>query len=86
MGGNLDKKLEKLYRKPIPNDIMFDEIVAISEHFGCFIDYGGNHVKIVYKGSFSRVIPIPRHGKTVQEVYIKQVKELIDRIREEKSK
>ncbi len=86
MGGNLDKKMEKLYRKPIPNDMTFNEISAIAEHFGCIIDAGGNHLKIVYKGSFMRVIPIPRHGKTVQEAYVKQVKDLIDKIREEQSK
>lgn len=71
-----------MYRKPIPNDITFDEVVSIMTHFGCIIEYGGNHPKIVCK-QYSRVIPIPKHGKTVGEAYIKQLKDLLDLLRSE---
>lgn len=51
-------------------------------HFGCILDSGGNHPKIVYP-KLGYVIPVPKHGKCVGEVYIKQLKDLLDMIREE---
>jgi UDP-N-acetylglucosamine pyrophosphorylase len=76
----IDKLLKKFYEKPIPNDITFDEAMRIMKHFGCIIENGGNHTKVVCKQP-PRVIPIPRHGKNVEEAYIKQLKELLDLIR-----
>lgn len=80
--GTIDKRLRKFYKKPIPNDITFDEVKAISEHFGCIVIGGGNHMKVVHRAS-GTVIPIPRHGKTVKEAYIKQLKNLFDSIQED---
>lgn len=78
----IEKRLKKFYRKPIPNDITFDEVQALAEYFGSTIVGGGNHMKIVHSSS-GTVIPIPRHGKTVKEAYIKQLKVLFDKIKEE---
>lgn len=78
----IEKRLKKFYRKPIPNDITFDEVQALAEYFGCTVVGGGNHMKIVHSSS-GTVIPIPRHGKTVKEAYIKQLKALFDKIKEE---
>ncbi len=78
----IDKLLEKLYRKPVPNDIRISEAKKIVEHFGCITTSGGRHpLKIVHKET-GTVIPIPHHGDTVGEVYIGQIKKLIDRIKE----
>lgn len=78
----IEKRLKKFYRKPIPNDITFDEVQALAEYFGCIVVGGGNHMKVVHQSS-GTVIPIPRHGKTVKEAYIKQLKVLFDKIKEE---
>ena len=78
-----DKMLSKLYRKPIPNDIRVDEIVRIVKYYGCVIEPGGKHqMKIIYKPT-GTVIPIPSHGDLVAEVYIKQIKLLIEEIKGE---
>ena len=82
---SIEKRLEKLYRKPVPNDITFHELESIAKYFGCIVDSGGNHSKIIYKGSFNKVIPIPRHKKTVDEVYIIQFKQLLEQIKEANS-
>ena len=47
------------------------------------VEPGSCHMKIIYK-EFGSVIPIPRHGKTVEEAYIKELKKLFARIKEEK--
>lgn len=78
----VEKRLKKFYRKPIPNDITFDEVQTLAEYFGCIVVGGGSHMKVVHKSS-GTVIAIPRHGKTVKEIYIKQLKVLFDRIKEE---
>ena len=78
----IDKRLKKLYKKPVPNDITFEEIEAIAQYLGCNVVSGGNHMKVVYVAT-GTVIPIPRHGKTIGEAYIKQLKILFDSIMEE---
>ncbi len=79
----IDKYLEKLYKKPVPNDMRVAEIEKIVRAFGCIVVSGGRHqMKIVHKPT-GTVIPIPSHGDTVAEAYIKEIKKLIDRIKEE---
>lgn len=78
----IEKRLKKFYRKPIPNDITFEEVATLAEYFGCTVVGGGNHMKVIYQ-PFGSVIPIPRHGKTVKEAYIKQLKLLFDKIQQE---
>lgn len=76
----LDKALEKFYKKPIPNDITYDEVIYIARKMGCTITDGGKHpIKVVHKPT-GTIIPIPRHGKYVKEAYIKQLKDLFDEI------
>ena len=79
----LDKLLAKLYKKPIPNDIRVDEVETIVKAFGCIVVSGGRHqMKIVHKPT-GTVIPIPSHGDTVAEAYIKEIKVMLDKIRGE---
>ncbi len=79
----LDKLLAKLYKKPIPNDIRVDEVEKIVKAFGCIVVSGGRHqMKIVHKPT-GTVIPIPSHGDTVAEAYIKEIKKMLDKIRGE---
>ena len=80
----LNKLLKKLYRKPIPNDMRIDEIEKIVKAYGCIIVSGGRHqMKIVHRQT-GTVIPIPSHGDTVAEAYIKEIKALLDMIEGEK--
>ena len=41
----IEKRLKKFYRKPIPNDITFEEIEVIAKYYGCQVSTGGNHSK-----------------------------------------
>lgn len=77
----LDKALEKFYRKPIPNDITIDDVIYLATQFGCIIKSGGKHpIKVIHIES-GTVIPIPIHGKYVKEAYIRELKNLFDEIR-----
>ena len=75
----IEKLKEKFFKKPIRNDLSFDEICKLSHAYGCIVEAGGNHIHIVHPQS-GTVIPIPRHGKNVGEAYIKQLKKLFDSI------
>ena len=76
----LEKLKNKLYEKPVRNDLTIDEVVRLAKAYGCTIVTGGNHqIRIVHRGT-GRVIPLPSHGKTVKEAYIMELKELFDEI------
>lgn len=75
----LKKLIDKFYSKPIRNDITFSEVEKLASAYGCKVMSGGKHLRIVHPES-GRIIPIPRHGKTVEEAYIKQLKELFNYI------
>lgn len=77
----LQKLIAKFYSKPIRNDITFAEVETLAAAYGCIVKSGGKHMRVVHIPSGS-VIPIPRHGKTVGEAYIKQLKDLFDSIGE----
>ena len=57
--GTIEKRIKKFYRKPIPNDITFDDVEALANYFGCIIATGGNHSKKVVHKESGTVIPIP---------------------------
>ena len=76
----LDKLKEKFNAKPIPNDISFDEVERLANAYGCRVISGGKHSKKVVDVPSGTVIPIPMHGKYVQEAYIKELKDLFAEI------
>ena len=76
----IDKLKEKLYSKPIRNDMTYQEIVTLARYYGCRVESGGKQPISVSYPSLGRVIPIPRHGSCVKEAYIKQLKILFDEI------
>lgn len=78
----IEKRLKKFYRKPIPNDITFEDVEAIAHYFGCVIVTGGNHSQKVVHRESGTVIPIPMHGKCIGEAYVKELKQLFDSIKE----
>ena len=76
-----DKAIDKFYKKPVPNNITYDEVIYIAEKMGCTVVGGGKHpIKVVHRDS-GTIIPIPRHSKYVKEAYIKQLKDLFDELR-----
>ena len=66
----IEKRLKKFYRKPIPNDITFDDVRILASYFGCEIVTGGNHSQKVVHKSSGTVIPIPMHGNCIGEAYV----------------
>ena len=80
----IEKDVKKFYKKPIPNDITYEEVKKVANFFGCTVNTkGGRHpLRVVHKES-GTVIPIPVHGNTVKEAYIKQLQDLCDMIKEE---
>ena len=76
----IDKLNDKFNKKPIPSDIEFKDVKTLFEHYGCVIDEGGNHPKVVYKQK-GIIIPIAGHKKYVPEYNVKQLKELLSEIR-----
>ena len=72
----LEKLKEKFNEKPIPNNISFDEAERLARYYGCVVAAGGRHSKKIVDVPSGTVIPIPVHGKYVQEAYIKELKEL----------
>ena len=76
----VDKLLLELYKKPVPNDIRIDEVKKIVTHYGCETTPGGKHQLKIVHAPTGTIIPIPCHGDTVAEVYIKEIKKLLDKI------
>jgi hypothetical protein len=58
-------------------------VKALATYFGCDIITGGNHSQKVVHRPSGTVIPIPMHGKNIGEAYVKELKDLFDRIRGE---
>lgn len=80
-----EKAMEKLNRKPVPNDITYQELFYILTKLGFEIDKGqGKHPWKVRYRKFGIKFPIPIHGKTVDEAYIEQAKLAIERVLEDK--
>lgn len=52
----------------------------LANAFGCRVVSGGKHSKKVVDVPSGTVIPIPMHGKYVQEAYIKELKDLFAEI------
>lgn len=77
----VEKRLQKFYRKLIPNDITFEDVDALASYFGCIIISGGKHSKKVVHKPSGTVIPIPMHGSIIKEAYMKELKSLFDSIK-----
>ncbi len=76
----IEKLKKKFFEKPIRNDMTVNEVLRLARAYGCEVITGGNHqIRIVHRIS-GRVIPLPRHGNTVKEAYILELKELFEEI------
>ena len=76
----LEKLKAKFNEKPIPNNITFEEVERLASAYGCRVLSGGKHSKKIADMLSGTVIPIPMHGKYVQEAYIKELKGLFTEI------
>jgi len=79
----LKKLKEKFFKSPIPTDITPSEVQHLMEAYGCVVKPGGKHPMCIIHKKSGTLIPIPIHGKHVQDVYIKQLKKLILQIEED---
>ena len=52
----------------------------MAKAYGCGVVSGGKHSKKIVDVPSGTVIPIPMHGKYVQEAYIKELKDLFAEI------
>lgn len=75
----IQKLKEKFYSKPVRNDITFQEVETLAAAYGCIVKPGGKHLRIAHIES-GMIVPIPVHGKTVGEAYIRELKRLFDEI------
>ena len=79
----LQKAIDKFFRIPIPNDITYDEFFLIAKHFGFErVTGNGGHGVAIRHTQTHKKIPIPIHGNTVKEAYIKQLKDAVAEIDE----
>lgn len=79
----IQKQIDKFFRIPIPNDITFDEFFLIAKHYGFEkVTGNGGHAVAIRHTETHKKIPIPVHGNTVKEAYIKQLKDAIAEINE----
>lgn len=78
-----EKLRKKFYQKPIPNDIRIDEAIVLAKKYGCEIRTGGKHQVIIMYRPTGTIIPLPQHGDTIKEAYIKELKQLFDQIESE---
>ena len=76
----LEKLKQKFFSKPIRNDMTFDEITKLAKAYGCIVGGGGKHPFHVVHKQTGTVIPIPTHGNTVDEAYIRQLRKLFETI------
>ncbi len=76
----LEKLRKKFFSKPIRNDMTFEEIEKLARAYGCKVGGGGKHPFHVADPRTGTVIPIPTHGNTVGEAYIKQLRDLFEKI------
>ena len=80
----IQKLIDKLNEKPIPNNIVFEDLERVATYYGCKILSGGKHSKKIVDVTSGTVIPIPMHGKYVKEAYIKEAKDLFVEIEKRK--
>ena len=76
----IQKLIDKMNKKPVPNDMTFEELEKIARRYGCDSESRGSHQRAIVHEETGTVIPIPCHGKHVGVAYVKQVKDLIESI------
>lgn len=80
--GQIEKLLEKLSAKPIPNDIKFSDAEKLLLHFRFTKKEGkGSHVKFNHK-QLDYHLSLPRDGANLKSIYVKQVIEAIREVAE----
>ena len=84
-----DKRREKFFKKPVPKDIMVEDIIYLADRYGCDIEEGGKHSRVIFDPDKYPDCPIkytsiqiPRHPGPVKPAYIAQLKDLFIQIEE----
>jgi predicted RNA binding protein YcfA (HicA-like mRNA interferase family) len=70
------KILQKILSGQSDKNIMFDEAVYVLRNAG-FIYDGGKGSHQVYRNIDGRKMVLPRHGKEIKPVYVRQIRELL---------
>jgi len=75
---NIEKMRAKLNRTPTPTDITYRWLFSLLEHYGFTIESGGKHRHIVHD-ELDIIFPIPIHEKCVNPLYIKSIREKLNK-------
>ncbi len=70
------KLLGKIMSGLSDKNVAFDEAVYVLEHAG-FVHDGGKGSHQVYRHPDGRKMVLPRHGKDMKPVYVRQIRELL---------
>lgn len=70
------KALEKILQGLSDNNVTFDEAIMVLTRVG-FVYAGGKGSHQAYRHADGRKIILPRHGKDLKVVYVKQIRELL---------
>lgn len=72
----IEKLKKRFYGSPVPKDMTVEEISRLADHYGCIIRTGGNHQIAFVNTKTGKIVPLPQHGKTVKQAYIRELREL----------
>jgi len=70
------KVREKIMHGLSDKNVTFEEAVYVLENAG-FVHDGGKGSHQVYRHGDGRKMVLPRHGKDIKPVYIRQIRELL---------
>ena len=73
-----EKLIERFFSIPTPNDITIAELRTFASCFGFEIRQGSKHQYLYHLDSRKR-IPFPAHGKDIDDVYIRQLVNFIEK-------
>ncbi len=59
------------------NNISFSEAVYVLEKSG-FVHFSGKGSHQVFRRSDGRIVVLPRHGKEIKAVYVKEIREALE--------
>jgi len=74
------KTLRKIFAKPIPNDILWTDIVSLFNYMGFTVEYGmGSRVRFV-KNAYIHLCHRPHPGNQTQSITIKGIRNFLKEI------
>ena len=74
------KSLRKILKKPVPNDILWSNIISLMENIGCRIKYrGGSKFSIAKDGAM--MFDHRPHGNQASPENVKKIKSFLEKLK-----